>query len=191
MESTSLACELSLEIEKSQIAVAYNFKISRSFASVVIFPVLQSFFLTAWTIATNFFFQFCHDKCDEKRLGSLPKTYSRVQDLFLFSSVFPHSQGLQTTLLLERMTHMTAQLRSRNSIKIVTSSSGFGFPIKRNGSERQMDLCIYHYFKIDISLCPMEPIFFPFYELSIALFHIFILWASLKWWAFNAFQYHS
>lgn len=104
MESTSLACELSLEIEKSQIAVAYNFRISKSFASVVIFPVLQSIFLNCLDNCHYYFFQFCHDKCDEKRAGSLPKTYSRVQDMFLFSSVSPHSQGLQATLLLERMT---------------------------------------------------------------------------------------
>lgn len=188
MESTSLACELSLEIEKSQIAVAYDFKISRSFASVVIFPVLQSFFfLTAWTIATFFFSILPWQMWWEKSWFSAKNLLQSSRSVSFFKC-FPSLPGVTSYLITRMNDPHDSTIEIQKFHKNCNLLQWFWFSNQEKWVWKTNGLVYIPLFLDRYFLMSNGTYFFPFYEFSIALFHVLILWASLKWWAFNAFQ---
>lgn len=189
MESTSFVCELSLQSEKSEIAVAYNFKISTSIASASV--IIASGFFSLFSCLSNsfavLFLIAAMTNVMREKAGPLPETYSRVQYMFRFflqeSIVFSLSQGLPATLFPESMTPW------QHNWDPETQQNCNPLRWHRNSNQEQRGWktnAYSHHFKTVTSLLAKKPIFyFLFGGVFIALFQVtFTMWASLMWSAF-------
>lgn len=102
-------------------ALKYNSKINYTqLLFFLLLLLLCSVFLSWPPVELPQFLQRYNDKCYEKRPGSLPEIYSRLQYMFLLSRVncFPSLPGAACYLITRKNDPLTAQLRSRNSTKL-------------------------------------------------------------------------